>query len=350
VVFDQFIRRRTNQAYLGFFVGLALFAYVVMAAVQNGTPPILGATFATLLTVVALVILLSLVYSTVGQMRPTSVVRAIHDQTLTARREEFTLIRRTRRESASPHEVAAVYLAQTNGYLTHVDLPRLEDALTGVGDAEICLHVTTGDHVCYGDPVASVRDGDMDRAEAIASRVAAALTISAQRDLAHDPTTGIDELGNIAWTSASTAKQNPEVARQALHALGDVAVRWLAEDPADRRGDPDPEPLAVVYRDDDLDRLLAILYSMLVVGGESRQHMVAATVLGVYSNLLQRAPARVRQVLRQHLAEARPVLDGIPSSPDLRAARCAAERAADEAGGVSAGRPHAREERSPAPA
>lgn len=33
VVLDQFIRRRGNQAFLGFFIGLALFAYVVMAAV-----------------------------------------------------------------------------------------------------------------------------------------------------------------------------------------------------------------------------------------------------------------------------------------------------------------------------
>src|SRR5690349_13545635 len=54
VVFDQFVRRRANQVYLGFFVGLALYAYIVMAGVQNGTAPIIGAFLATVLTVGAL--------------------------------------------------------------------------------------------------------------------------------------------------------------------------------------------------------------------------------------------------------------------------------------------------------
>jgi uncharacterized membrane protein len=46
VVFDQFIRRRINQFLLGFFVGLVLFSYVTLAAVQNKPPPILGAALA----------------------------------------------------------------------------------------------------------------------------------------------------------------------------------------------------------------------------------------------------------------------------------------------------------------
>ena len=56
VVFDQFLRRKANQAFVGFFIGLVLFSYVVMAAVKDPTPPILGAAFATVLTVVALFI------------------------------------------------------------------------------------------------------------------------------------------------------------------------------------------------------------------------------------------------------------------------------------------------------
>ena len=43
VVFDQFIRRKGNQAFLGFFVGLTIFAFVTSAAVQGSTPPLIGA-------------------------------------------------------------------------------------------------------------------------------------------------------------------------------------------------------------------------------------------------------------------------------------------------------------------
>jgi uncharacterized membrane protein len=324
VVFDQFIRRRSNQAFLGFFVGLALFAYVVMTAVKDSTPPILGATIASVLTVVALAILLVLVFSTVAQMRPTSVVRAIHDRTLAAREEEAVLLRRTRRESTSGHDVAVVYRARVTGYVTHLDLRLLATALEDGGDAEICLTVTLGDHVCYGDTLATVLDGDLDRAESLARRVAPALSVSPQRDLAHDPTTGIDELSNIAWTSGSTSKQNPEVAREALYALQDLAARWFPDEPTAGSAAVDEPPIAVVYRDTDRDRLFDVLHAMLVVAHESHQTLFAASVVDVYSALLQRVDAPARDRLRADLGAAGALLDAIPASPALDHARRAA--------------------------
>jgi len=320
VVFDQFIRRRSNQAFLGFFVGLALFSYVVMTAVKDDTPPILGATIATVLTVVALVILLVLVFSTVGQMRPTSVIRAIHDRALAARDEEAALLRRTRRTSASRHDVAAVYRARVTGYLTHVDLRLLAAALEDADGAEICLGVTLGDHVSYGDTLATVLDGDLDRAESLARQVATALSVSPQRDLAHDPTTGIDELSNIAWTSGSTSKQNPEVAREALFALGDLAARWFT---GDETVASDP-PVAVVYQDTDRERLLDVLHSMLVVAHESHQTLFAAAVVGVYDKLVRRVDPPTRDRLCSDLTGAGALLDAIPASPALDRARQAA--------------------------
>lgn len=324
VVFDQFVRRRSNQAFLGFFVGLALYAYVVMAAVQDSTPPILGATVATLLTVVALLILLSLVYSTISQMRATNVLRAIHDRTIDARREEGHVVRRTRRESTGEYDVAARLHASFTGYLTGLDLERVDRALGAAEGAEIELCVALGDSVSYGDVLAVVRDGNPDRAEQIARELAAALRVSRQRDLGHDPTTGIDELGNIAWTSGSTAKHNPEVAREALHALEDLALRWLGDETTDVAG-PGERPLAVVYRSDDLGRLVDVLYSLLVVAQESHQEMFAAAVLSTYRKLIDRSDGSLRARLIDDLASAESVLDDIPSSPAL----CRARRALD---------------------
>ncbi len=43
-VFDQFLRRRTNQVYFGFFVGLALYSLITLATVNEPFNPIFGGT------------------------------------------------------------------------------------------------------------------------------------------------------------------------------------------------------------------------------------------------------------------------------------------------------------------
>ena len=111
VVFDQFVRRRINQVLLGFFVGLCLFSYVVMAA-HTKTPPVVGAAIAVLLTVVAMMLLLVLVYVTIDQMRPANVLRQIHHQTLGARQLQADLRRRTLREPTGQGRVTATYRFQ----------------------------------------------------------------------------------------------------------------------------------------------------------------------------------------------------------------------------------------------
>jgi uncharacterized membrane protein len=319
VVFDQFLRRRTNQAFLGFFIGLALFAYVVMAAVQDKTPPIVGAAVASVLTVVALMILLILVYSTINQMRPTNVLRVLHDRALAARKGESELIRRTRRRSSSRHDVAARYVSHATGYVSGIDVDRLEQLVAGEDDIEVELAVTVGDHVSYGDLLAVVRDGDRDRAERAARRLGRLLHLSKTRDLGSDATTGVDQIGNIAWTSGSTSKHNPEVAREALHALRDLAARWLEPLPEPPAGERDVLP--VVYDDSDLDRILDWLYSLAVAAHESHQHMLAADLLDAYTELFgMPLDDHLPRVLRDLRAMA-PLLDELPPSPLLDAAR-----------------------------
>lgn len=323
VVFDQFIRRKGNQVLLGFFVGLALYAYLVMAAVQNKTPPIIGAFLATVLTVVAMLFLLLLIYMTVNQMRPANVVRQIHDRALQARRRERELIRRTRREEQSSHPVLATFTADTNGYVTKIELPALARALERVPGAEIRLHVALGDYVAFGDTVATVRDDDEDDARSVERSVRSALVIGRQRDLQQDATTGVDELGNIAWSSGSTAKHNPEVARQALHELRDLVARWL-RDGLDDENVPAPkreQPMAVVYPDNDIERAFDTLYSLLLAAHESHQHMTAARVLDAYAALLPAAPPEVRERINRDLKLAAPILGELPPSQMLKNAQ-----------------------------
>ena len=331
VVFDQFVRRRANQVFLGLFVGLALYAYVVMAAVQQGTPPIIGAFLATVLTVSALGCLLFLVYSTIDQMRPRNVMRQLHDRAVRAHDREAALVARTRRTSRSRLPVRATYRSRTFGYVESIELQVLDGppaAEPGGDDAdaaqqpEIELHVALGDEVALGDLVASVRARDERTAEQIRDRVARAVTLSPAPDLDFDATTGVRDLSNIGWTSGSTSKQNPAVAAQALHALRDLAVRWTSE--GDRTG---ADPARVVYPDDDVDTVLDAFYSAVVAAHESHQHDQAARVLDAYTAVLACAQGRVADRILDDLQAMRPMLDQLPPSPRLDAARRRADAA-----------------------
>lgn len=323
VVFDQFVRRRINQALLGFFVGLSLYSYVVMAAVQDSKPPLVGAGLATVLTTAAMVLLLVLVYTTVDEMRPTNVLRQIHGRVLAARDRQRTLREQTMRHEESEHPVTASYHCDAMGYVTGIDLTALAGALEQVPKAEIKLNVTLGEAVSYGDVIATVRDDEPEEANSLLGEVRKAIRLESRRDIDWDATTGISEIANIAWTSGSTAKQSPHVAREALDVLKDLAARWIEEESRDQRS-PDrnrPAPLRVVYRDDDLERVLQSMYSVMVSAQESHQHLTAVRLLHAYGELLARAGRETWGRIRRDLDSIEVLLDQMPASPFLEEAR-----------------------------
>src|SRR5687767_9119765 len=120
-VYDQFLRRRHNQAFFGFFVGLALFSLVTLATVNDDFNPVIGATLAFLLTVIALNLLILLLYTTINQMRPAEVIDEIQRHTLAARGRQLALIARTRR-TARLHGPAIRAAAEKGGYVTRIDV------------------------------------------------------------------------------------------------------------------------------------------------------------------------------------------------------------------------------------
>lgn len=328
VVFDQFVRRTMNQVLLGFFVGLSLYSFVVMAAVQDKKPPLVGAGVATVMTVVAMLLLLVLVYTTVDQMRPSNVLTQIHDRTVKARERQRTVRLRTLRQEQSESPVTATYRCASMGYVTNIDLDALEAALEQVPKGEIRLHVTLGQAVSYGDILATVSDDDESDANELMDHVRDAIRLERRRDIDLDATTGIREIANIGWTSGSTAKQSPQVARQAIDVLKDLAARWLEDDYRQLKElEKKPvEPLRIVYRDDDVELVLDALYSLMVSGQESHQHLTAVRVLRAYSELLEHARGVVHERLMRDLEQMRPLLDGLPSSPMLDEARTQLEQ------------------------
>jgi len=106
VVLDQFLRRRPNQAYSGFFVGASAFTFLVLGLAREDPAPVYGASVTLLLTIVALVVLLMLIHATIDQMRPESVVRSIHELALESRETELRLLASTRVDRKNGHRGA----------------------------------------------------------------------------------------------------------------------------------------------------------------------------------------------------------------------------------------------------
>lgn len=287
-VLDQFLRRRDNQVYFGVFVGVSMYALLILAANSTQVTPVFGASVALLLSLLALVVLVLLLYSTLNQMRPIRIVDAIHDLTLAARARQADFLRRTTREPAY-HDAPAIERihADDDGYVTLVRLERIASALSeSTSRCEVVLLVSLGQYVCYGEPLAEARGSVRDDVERIAAAVRSAVRLERQRDLRHDAAYGIDQLATIAWASISTAKSNPAPALAALGNLRDLSARWSEPDDAP----PSGQKLPVVYRDTVLLDLIAAFESMAVVSSESMQHQSCAEVLLSFATLLRRMP------------------------------------------------------------
>ena len=205
-VFDQFLRRRENQFYFGYFVGLALFALIMLTTVNTGFVPVIGGTLALLGTTVGLFLLLVLFYTTINQTRPVAIVEAIHDRTLAARQRQLDLVRRTQRTARLEGAFHSSVHLDDDGFVTGINLDLIGEAVQAAQSAvEARLHVSIGSYVAYQDRVAEIVTTTQEDGARLQIAVARAIRLERQRDLDSDPALGIEELENIGWTSISTS-------------------------------------------------------------------------------------------------------------------------------------------------
>ena len=284
-VFDQFLRRRMNQIYFGFFVGLALFSLITLATVNEPFNPVIGASTAFVGAVIALYLLIILFYTTIHQMRPDEIIRAIHEHILVARERQIAFIARTRPSSEMQGGVSVPVFSKGHGYVTRVNLDLLEEELSGV-TAEVTLLVSIGTFVAYGDKVAVVRASAAATAQRIADNFMRALELEHERDIGLDPAYGISQLETIAWTSISTSKSNPAPGLSVIRALRDVLSRWSEEEP------PVPEKgvLQLIYHDNTFETLFDAFENLAVVSSESLQHQNFTEIARTFAISFDRLP------------------------------------------------------------
>lgn len=305
-VFDQFLRRRSNQIYFGFFIGLALYTLVTLATVDEPFNPIFGAAVAYLMTVIALYLLIVLFYSTIHQMRPPVIIQAIHNHTLAARKYQLDLIRRTRRKPAFDAPITHPVFSTDHGFVTHINLRLLSDVVEETDRiGEVVLKISVGSFVASNDLIAEIKLTQLAGIERLEDMVHDAIYLERSRDIDVDPAYGIAQLENIAWTATSTAKSNPNPGLQVIYTLRDLLSRWAAEEPHPVSDDP----LPVVYNDNVLSDLLSAFESLAVVAAMSREHQILTEILIAFTTQYNKLPKDWVPLMDETIARVLPTLE-----------------------------------------
>lgn len=289
-VTDQFLARRTNQFYFGYFVGLSVFVLMTLVTNTGFHRPVFGTTLALLLTTLALCLIIVMIYNTIDQMRPAQIIRFIHERILEARGEEVRRLAATRRTVRSDWPVIASARARESGYVVGLDLARIEAAVArhARGRVEIAFDIPVGLYRAVHDPLFQVRCSpaaalDPQTCARIVDETLDALAYDDGRDLQHDASYGVHQLSIIAWTSVSTSKSNPSPGLLVIQALRDIIAQWGDGDSAP----PEDPASCIVYPDSGLTIAADALEAVIVVASESIQSQTLAEAITTLAILLR---------------------------------------------------------------
>ena len=272
-VVDHYLRRLSNRVYFGFFIGTSVFVLVTLVQTSHTSHPVLGVTVSTLCAATSLFALLLLIYSTIDQTRPVTLLKAIHDTTVAARARQARWLARTAPPTEADLLAGAPVRSDRSGYLARVHLQPHEVLAAAVPGGRVIVAATVGDHVSTGETVARIVGLPVDAG--VEATVRRALPIEEKRDIAIDAAWGVDHIGNIGWTAISSVKSDPAVAALSCHMLQDLLDRWAGGSATP----PRPPEAAVVYPDRIMDQLFDQLESLVVSTAESHQHQSLALIV-----------------------------------------------------------------------
>lgn len=284
-IVDHYLRRSSNRAWFGFFVGISLFALITLVQTTHTRAPIFGVMMSTILGAVALFALILLIYGTIDQMRPATLIEAMVDTAIAARQCQLPLL--TASKAPNGQATGTVVPAPLSGHLARVNISALQALLAKHPDLRIAIHPAIGDFVTIGHPLASLSHADDD----IVQTVGAAMVLTRKRDIADDAGYSLHHLHTIGWTAISTARSDPAVGSIAVQALRDLAVAWQQNPP---RASSD----ARLTYDDRLPlQLVDTIESLMVASSESRQHQTMALILDTLAAILPVMPDVQRRAM-----------------------------------------------------
>ncbi|MEP7081090.1 MAG: DUF2254 family protein [Ginsengibacter sp.] len=278
-VFDQFLRSRHNQTYFGFFIGLSLYSLIVLATVNNNFSPVFSASLAMVFIAVALFLLIILIYTTINDMRPVTIINSIYDLTVKARKKQLLMVRKTRRDAIYKGPCKTTIEIKEHGYITHINVDRIYEATKKAkAEVEVVLKVSIGEYVTYKDVIAFVTSENFSDGETVGNVVSKSIKIEKKNDIGSDPFGGIVEMETIGWTSISTAKSNPAPGVITIRTFCNLLLRW-----SDINVEPDKNVYPIVYEDNVVPRLMDGFTTLTVAASESMQHQNFIEILHAFT-------------------------------------------------------------------
>ncbi|MGI4951495.1 MAG: DUF2254 family protein [Janthinobacterium lividum] len=314
-IVDHYLRRGSNRGWFGFFVGVSLFVLITLVQTTHTSSPVFGVTISTLLGAVALIALVVLIYSTIDQTRPATVLRAIGDAALEARALQLPLLAASTQDTDA--ESGVPIRCTSSGYLLRIDLPGLQRALDADPQARLTILRSIGDFVPVGLPLAIISGAA--RPDALVGAVADALPIADQRDVAEDAGYSLHHIATIGWTAISTARSDPAVGAITVHTLQRLLHAWLV---APARGGAEAR---IAYHDRLPRQMIDTAESLVVAAAESRQAQSLALIVSLFvTGLPAMAPSDRPAAARVLSLAARSLPDHLPIQALCNAAAQAA--------------------------
>ncbi len=286
LIYDQFLSHKYNQFFLGYILGVAFLSLFNHAITRDDFNPILGATMVFITTIILLILFIFFLYSTMDQMRASTIVETIAKEALNARQHHLDLLAHTRREPQISDGEKIIVRSGTEGYLLRIDIPKIQECFAQVdASVEILLLIELGATVIYYDPVAEIRAADREQAVTMAVCLGKALRFGTRRNARTDAAYGLKQLETIGWTNSSQAKHNPDIGQKVAYALQNLLRRWMLQDSGET--DRDQEALPLVYVDRVSTKVLDAFESLIVISQETFQHQILGTI---YNTLAQTFP------------------------------------------------------------
>jgi uncharacterized membrane protein len=220
-VLRTFRADRLNQATLAVFLGLAVYALLVLRTVRAGRDPFVpgaGITLAVAATVAALGLFVAFVNNIVISLQPATVVRRITKDGADA------LGRPRPGEPLASEAFTTLYVLESTrpGYVQEVDAAAACAALADAG-RRAKLAPAVGDFLATGDPLLTL-DGRDPPGEDLERALRSAVALGQERALGQDVSFPVRQLADIAVKALSPGINDPTTASNALDGISELLV------------------------------------------------------------------------------------------------------------------------------
>jgi uncharacterized membrane protein len=268
-VLRSFQRNPLNRIVLALFLGTAIYAVVVLSAVngdESDRVPEFATSVAMVLAAFSLAFFVVFLHHILRSLNASVVIRRIASEGQAATEAPYPQgaghdatdlesAERTLRElqrGGIRNEIAA----RRAGYLATVQAGRLVEIAAGA-DAFVQQRATIGEFVLTGAPLATVWTRD-EPDDAFVERVRAAFLLNEERIVDHDIAFPIRQLADVALKGLSPSVNDPTTAENAMDSVADSLLRASNQDwGTELRLDAEQAPRLAVSRPS-FDELVAL--------------------------------------------------------------------------------------------